>query len=145
MAVWGLGSIFKVSPPREVTRDFIDNGCACIGWKENQAPVLYEVFKTIQVGDYIYLKSYSIKYKRLTIKAVGKVIDNRIQERFPKKDLSFGMLVDWTIDFKKTTIDFQDNPKFLKYYVYPNTLYQEYNPKIIELIKEAVNNTNSPE
>lgn len=99
----------------------------------------------LQVGDYIYLKSYSIKYKRLTIKAVGKVIDNRIQERFPEKDLSFGMLVDWKKDFEKTTIDFYDKPQELKYYVYPNTLYQEYNPKIIKLIKEAVNKTNSPE
>lgn len=145
MAVWGLGSCFKVSPPRDVTKEFIKNGCACIGWKEEKAPILYEVFKTIQVGDYIYLKSYSIKYKRLTIKAVGKVIDNRIQERFPEKDLSFGMLVDWKKDFEKTTIEFYDKPQELKYYVYPNTLYQEYNPKIIKLIKEAVNKTNSPE
>lgn len=141
MAVWGIGAFYKGVPTKNVTQHFIDNNCACIGWKEHEAPVLYEVFKSVQVGDYIYIKSYSWRYKKLTIKAVGKVIDNTIEERVPEIDLGRGVLVEWVKSFKPNSKDFKEYPQYIRYNVYANTLYQEYNPEIIETVINAVENS----
>ena len=140
MTVWGIGAFYKCVPSKNVTQQFIDNNCACIGWEEVDAPILYEVFKAVQVDDYIYIKAYSWRYKRLTIKAVGKVIDNAIKERAPELDLGRGVLVEWVKSFKPDFIDFKDKPQYIRYNVYANTLYQEYNPNIIKLVKNAVDN-----
>ena len=80
MTVWGIGAYNK---EKKVSRlqEFLDNNCACIGWTEEQAPILYEVLKAVKKDDYIYIKSYYFPKKRLTIKAVGKVKDSKITKK----------------------------------------------------------------
>ncbi len=131
MAVWGIGAYNKDKRESRV-KEFINNGCACIGWTRKQAPTLYRVFDSIKNGDIIYIKSYYIKEKRVSIKAIGKVIEK--DETKPDKDQE--IKVNWIC---KHPIEPEWlNSQEIRYNVYLNTLYQEYNSRILEKIGNAI-------
>lgn len=135
MTVWGIGAYNK---EKKVSRlqEFLDNNCACIGWTEKQAPILYEVLKAVKKDDYIYIKSYYFPKKRLTIKAVGKVKDSKITKKNSQLESSKGIEVEWFTDFQMEYVELK--PKEARYNVYQNTIYQEYNPRIIDIVKNAI-------
>lgn len=135
MTVWGIGAYNK---EKKVSRlqEFLDNNCACIGWTEEQAPILYEVLKAVKRGDYIYIKSYYFPKKRLTIKAVGKVKDSKITTKYFQLDFSKGIEVEWFTDFQMEYVKLEKEEA--RYNVYQNTIYQEYNPRIIDIVKNAI-------
>lgn len=135
MTVWGIGAYNK---EKKVSRlqEFLDNNCACIGWTEKQAPILYEVLKAVKKGDYIYIKSYYFPKKRLTIKAVGKVKDSKITTKYFQLDSSKGIEVEWFTDFQMEYVKLEKEEA--RYNVYQNTIYQEYNPRIIDIVKNAI-------
>lgn len=135
MTVWGIGAYNK---EKKVSRlqEFLDNNCACIGWTEKQAPILYEVLKAVKKGDYIYIKSYYFPKKRLTIKAVGKVKDSKITTKNFQLDSSKGIEVEWFTDFQMEYVKLEKEEA--RYNVYQNTIYQEYNPRIIDIVKNAI-------
>lgn len=135
MTVWGIGAYNK---EKKVSRlqEFLDNNCACIGWTEEQAPILYEVLKAVKKGDYIYIKSYYFPKKRLTIKAVGKVKDSKITKKNSQLESSKGIEVEWFTDFQMKSLELEKEEA--RYNVYQNTIYQEYNPRIIDIVKNAI-------
>ncbi|MDD6988233.1 hypothetical protein [Ruminococcus sp.] len=135
MTVWGIGAYNK---EKKVSRlqEFLDNNCACIGWTEEQAPILYEVLKAVKKDDYIYIKSYYFPKKRLTIKAVGKVKDSKITKKNSQLESSKGIEVEWFTDFQMEYVKLEKEEA--RYNVYQNTIYQEYNPRIIDIVKNAI-------
>lgn len=125
MAIFGLGSYYR---GKDVTKKFIEHGIACIGWDENDAPTLFNVMKTIQVGDIIYLKSYPIR-SGLRIKAIGIVNSTKAIDEKLKNDFGRGIHVQWLVSDLPVTEFSKD-----KYNVRRNTLYEEYSEEIQQYV-----------
>lgn len=135
MAVWGIGAYYNDSETRDKTQDFLDRSFAYIGWKESEAPAIYQMLSSIKVGDIVYIKSFSPKTKILYIKALGIVVDNKPQYF---EGLGTGIVVKWKEKFTET-IEISITPEMYRNNVYNNSLYEEYDKKIIQkLIKEIM-------
>jgi hypothetical protein len=130
MSVWGFGSHYRNLSPKDKTQNFIDDGCAYIGWNETEAPALYHMLDTIKVGDIVYIKSFAKKTKKLNVKAIGLVLDNNKR----KSNLGTGVKVKWLDNFKPFSIDI--TKEMYRNNVFNNTLYEEYN---VEIINELIN------
>ena len=76
MAIFGIGATYG---KKNVADKFINNNVVCIGWSNDDAPTLHEIFKSLKVGDIVYIKSTPIK-SDFRIKAVGIITDNTIQK-----------------------------------------------------------------
>lgn len=134
MNVWGIGANWKKegdSTITDVTCEFITNGVAAIGWTEEQAPSLYAMAEEIQQGDIIYLKSYLIKGSRLKIKAIGEVVDTVYIGRIYEGHKVFK--VNW-FSVAESIIELTVSEKINN--VFRNTLYREYNPRIIDFVTD---------
>ncbi|MDY5940714.1 MAG: hypothetical protein SPJ23_03565 [Eubacteriales bacterium] len=126
MSVWGIGAFYDF----DVSEKFISQGCACIGWNKADAPSLYQMLTSVKIGDIIYLKSFLPKKKQLIIKAVGIVIDNRIDGNI--FETGNGIRVKWKALDTPIKVDITE--KIYKNNVFNNTLYEEYNPEILEKV-----------
>lgn len=139
MAVYGIGAYYD---GEDVSKDFIQKNCACIGYDKSDASSLYEMLRRIKIGDIIYLKSYTWNNATVNIKAIGFVIGRKIENfEFPNSNdpMGFGREVLWkkvydnSADWIRVTLPQED----LKYNVYNNTLYEEYSESVIkELLKQ---------
>lgn len=139
MAVFGIGAYYD----EDVSLDFINEECACIGYGKSEASSLYEMLRRIKKGDIIYIKSFSINGSTVLIKAIGYVIGRDIKEfNFPNstESMGFGRKILW----KKV---FETNPEWIrvpladedkKNNVYNNTLYEEYSDTIINKVLELL-------
>ena len=129
MAIWGMGANYNVpdGKKRNVLRLFLASGRAYIGYSQAQAPSLHRMLGTIKAGDIIYVKSFWAK--RLNIKALGIVTDPTAVKT---DDMGTGISVKWKKDFKAISFDI-DAPGG-KNNVYSNTLYEEFNPEIANLL-----------
>jgi hypothetical protein len=131
MSIYGIGSNYEGKYDKK--EEFISKGCACIGWKENDAPALYNLLRRVNIGDFIYIKSMNIPNKELLIKAVGVVTDNNIT--FYKDTvgsyLGNGVKVNWLWNDEKR-IKISD--EMYRYNVFNNTLYEEFNSDIQKLV-----------
>lgn len=133
MAVWGFGAYYKGDNGTDKTQDFINQGFACIGWSENDAPALYQMIKSVKIGDIIYIKSFTPKQNQIYIKAVGVVIDS-----FDNYDsLGYGVKVKWKSNFNEY-IPINVTPEMYKNNVFNNTMYEEYNKSIISKLIEII-------
>lgn len=128
MAVWGIGAYYKDTNPRNKENDFIRNGYAYIGWGKNEAPSVHKMFDSVKVGDIIYIKSFVPRTKSLKIKAIGIVTDNEKQV----STLGTGIQVKWKSSFNPITVVLA--PEEYKNNVFNNTLYEEFDKGIIELL-----------
>lgn len=113
MAIFGIGARYG---NKDVSKDFIDNKVACIGWDINNAPSIHEILRYIKVGDIIYVKTAPIG-KGLRVKAVGVVIDHKTHQN---KNLGTCVSVRWIWNGYKNIGIIDD-----KYNVRNNTLYEE--------------------
>lgn len=129
MAVWGIGAYYKNASPQDKTNDFLSEGCAYIGWDETEASALYRMFDSLKNGDIIYIKAFVPRSKKLKIKAVGIVKD--VQKR-TSHTLGTGICVIWKRNFNPITIDI--TPEIYRNNVFNNTLFEEFNSDIIELL-----------
>lgn len=129
MAIWGIGANYNDpdGKKRNVLRLFLASGRAYIGYSQAQAPSLHRMLGTIKAGDIIYVKSFWAK--RLNIKALGIVTDPTAVKT---DDMGTGISVKWKKDFKAISFDI-DAPGG-KNNVYSNTLYEEFNPEIANLL-----------
>lgn len=129
MAIWGIGANYNDpdGKKRNVLRLFLASGRAYIGYSQAQAPSLHRMLGTIKAGDIIYVKSFWAK--RLNIKALGIVTDPTAVKT---DDMGTGISVKWKKDFKAISFDI-DAPRG-KNNVYSNTLYEEFNPEIANLL-----------
>lgn len=128
MAVWGIGAYYKNSTPKNKENDFIQNDCAYVGWDKAEAPAVHKMLDSVKVGDIIYIKSFVPRTKSLKIKAVGIVADNEKQ----LSTLGTGIKVKWKSKLKPITINL--TPEEHKNNVFNNTLYEEFNIRIISAL-----------
>ena len=73
MAIFGIGAYYD----RDVSNDFLEQGCACVGWAEGDAPPTHAILRHLRAGDIIFIKSFTPN-DGLTIKAVGLVREGRV-------------------------------------------------------------------
>ncbi len=132
MKIWGIGANWG---DKSMLADFQVKEAVGIGWSEKQAPALYAMMNEIEIGDIVYVKSFVIHSKELKIKAVGEVISNSFEEPNVFGSDHRTVHVKW----KEGSFDDDDSrpphritQAEFRYNVYLNTLYREYNPKIIE-------------
>jgi hypothetical protein len=140
MAVFGIGAYYD---DEDVSSDFVNKECACIGYDKTDASSLYEMLRRIKKGDIIYIKSYNIKTKTVLIKAIGYVIGRNIEKfKFPndKDPMGYGRKVLWKNVFEENgdwiRVPLADEDQ--KNNVYNNTLYEEYSDTVINKILELL-------
>lgn len=140
MSVYGIGAMYGKSIDKK--EDFLINNCACIGWKEEEAPALHKMLRKIKVGDFIYIKSFAISKKELRIKAVGIVIKDGISEEEENK-FGVGVTIKWLWDCGEKPKIIKVTEGIYRNNVFNNTLYEEYNPCIqLEILKLGIEKPN---
>jgi len=117
MAVFGIGAYHD----HDVTPDFLKQHCACVGWKEEQAPPAHGLLRALRTGDIIFIKAFTPE-AGLTIKAVGVVQEGRVREY---NDLGSGVPVRWVWNGEKRIGKLDD-----KWPVRSVTIYEEYHPEV---------------
>jgi len=138
MAIYGCGANYN---GQDMSLDFIENECVCVGYENEEAPAIYEILRRAKIGDIVYLKSFSPKGSLLTIKAIGifdymdREINSESLIEYPNK-LGHGRKVKWLVLNEQIKISL--SPQDYTYNVYSNTLYEEYSERIAEEILEVL-------
>lgn len=138
MAVFGAGAYYNV----DVTKDFLEQECFCIGYEKKDASALYEMLRRVKIGDIVYLKSFNMGKKgeagKIFIKAVGFVIGQNIKPMTFSNgsDMGYGRKVKWVKDFsdREDWFELELNAEERINNVYSNTLYEEYSARIIRYV-----------
>ncbi len=118
MAVFGFGANFDGT---DMAGEFIKNNEIYIGWGKDDAPSQYNLLRSIKAGDIVYIKSQAPSVG-LHIKGIGIVLSHDVNG---KSSLNMKWISDKVIKWGKVND---------KYNVRSNTLYEEFNPEIIETI-----------
>jgi hypothetical protein len=118
VAIFGVGAYYDNE--RDVTQAFLDQGVACVGWPERDAPALYTLLRRVQTGDIVYVKAHP-PGRELIVKAVGIVTEDAVREH---PDLGRGIRVRWMWTGNEVFHE-ADNER---YNVRNNTLYEEMSP-----------------
>lgn len=134
MQVWGIGAYWNSA--EDQSEFFVRNSVAALGWPEERAPSLCAMMNEMQMGDIIYIKSFTIRTKTLNIKAIGKITGYTYTD-----DVLFGgrkkaVPVKWlytggVLKYGLTEEDGINN-------VYSHTLYREYSPGIIRRLNNYI-------
>ncbi len=127
MAVYGAGAYYDI----DVSTDFIKNNVVGVGWSDIEAPELQEYFRSLKVGDIIYIKA-AFGGKDITVKGIGVIKDNIILRNTGL--VTTGRNVKW-INTDKFTIK---RPKE-KNNVRSNTVYEEFHPDVLSEIISRIN------
>jgi hypothetical protein len=134
---YAFGAAYK-GGKEDHSSTFINKGVACVGWDKADAPAFYEMIQQINVGDIVFLKSFSPK-AGLYIKAIGFVRSSKILQFEDTDGLGIGREVAWKFHASKQSEwlwlgRLQDKFDFMR----GGTMYIETNPivqsKIIEKI-----------
>lgn len=128
MAVYGMGSMF--SSTDEQLKNFVKDGFACIGWRCEDKPELYEILNDIKIGDIIYIKSLYHASKAMKVKAVGIVTselkrqnthhgyedcENEISIKWLNTDINKIINVeDSDLNKRKGSLFIETNPEYIK-------------------------------
>ncbi len=127
MAIFGIGAAY--AGHTDVTAAFLERGCACVGWREEEAPPVYGILRYIRTGDVIFIKAFTPRLG-LTIKAVGLVTEGKVRD-YP--GLGFGVPVRWVWRGRERVGRLQD-----RWPVRAVTIYEEQHPqvqaKVLELL-----------
>lgn len=125
MAIYGVGAYYE----EDVSEDFISSNVVGVGWDSTDAPELQEYFKSLKVGDIIYIKA-AFGGADITVKAIGIVRDTAIRTRSDTKGLvSTGRNVVW-LSRERFVIPRPGE----KNNVRSNTVYEEFHPVVQEEI-----------
>jgi len=138
MAIFGAGAYYDV----DVTKDFLEQECFCIGYEKKDASALYEMLRRVKIGDIVYLKSFHMgkkgEYGKIFIKAIGFVVGQNIKSfTFSSgNDMGYGRKVKWVKDFsdREDWVELELNAEDRVNNVYGNTLYEEYSARIIKTV-----------
>ncbi len=126
MAIFGVGAYYD----EDVSGAFIQNGIVGVGWGEVEAPELQEYFKSLKVGDIVYIKAAFGGAANITVKGIGIIRDNIIRDAHDTNDLvSTGRNVVWL-----NTEHFSIPRPQEKNNVRNNTVYEEFHPAVQEVI-----------
>ena len=131
--MYGLGATYDKI---DMSKKFIAHQIACIGWDYNEAPALYSMLRKVKVSDVIYIKSMNIANKELIIKAVGIVVNDKV-EKYHYGGNGINVIWLWNGE-EKVKID----KCMYKNNVFNNTLYEEHNLELQHKILELIFNIN---
>jgi hypothetical protein len=130
MAVFGVGAYYD----KDVSIDFINNNLVGVGWGSTDAPELQEYFKSLKVGDIVYLKS-AFGRRDITVKGIGIIKDNIILDHHSSHNLvQTGRNVKWL-----STAKFNIPRPSEKNNVRSNTVYEEFHPDVLKEIISRIN------
>lgn len=125
MAIFGIGAHYG----SDVSSQFLERKCACIGWAEKDAPPAHGILRHVRTGDIIFIKSFAPQVG-LAVKAVGVVTEGKVRN-YP--DLGAGVPVRWVWSGEERLGKLDD-----KWPVRSVTIYEEYHPevqaRVIELL-----------
>ena len=131
MAIYGIGYNYKIEG--DLSEQFLDKGIVCISSRTKTRLYFLGMFRAIEKGDIVIMKSFTIQNQILTIKAIG-IVDN-IDENSKEGDLGYCIKVNWlshnSNGIKDISIDRDGGPRNRR-------IYREYNPEIIKQIDELV-------
>lgn len=127
MAVYGVGAYYN----KDVSRDFINQNLVGVGWDSISAPELQDYFRSLKVGDIVYIKS-AFGANDITVKAIGIIVDNIIIIR--NGLVETGRNVKWL-----TTSKFVIPRPQEKNNVRMNTVYEEFHPIVLNEIISRIN------
>ena len=132
MAIFGIGAHY--SGTTDMSSRFIEQGCACVGWSEQDAPPAHGILRHLRTGDILFIKSFSPQVG-LTVKAVGVVTDGRVRDF--GSDFGHGVDVRWIWSGEDRIGKLED-----KWPVRSVTIYEEFHPdvqkRVIQLLLDAV-------
>ena len=121
MAIYGVGAYYD----HDVSDDFVASQIVGVGWDSTDAPELEEYFKSLKVGDIVYIKA-AFGGADITVKGIGIIRDNVIRTREDTNDLvSTGRNVAWL-----NTDRFVIPKPHEKNNVRSNTVYEEFHPLV---------------
>ena len=127
MAIFGFGAFFNHK--EDVSEQFIDGNCACVGWSEEEAPPAHNILRLVRTGDIVFIKAFIPRGGSIMIKAVGIVTEGKVRNY----SLGDGVPVKWVWTGKECIGKLDD-----KWPVRGVTIYEEHHPvvqeKIIELL-----------
>ena len=136
MAVYGIGCTYD---DIDVSENFLSNEQVCIGWEEKEMEYFQGLFREIQNGDIIILKSFDIRKRKLIIKAIGIVKDNEIYESEIASTKSFCIKMNWIIVYNSRPKEIKLNGDGCTQR--GTTIYKESNKKIIKEILQFIDNS----
>ncbi len=132
MAIYGVGAYYD----DDVSDAFIANQLVGVGWDSTDAPELQEYFKSLKVGDIVYIKA-AFGGADITVKGIGIISDNVIRTRADTNDLvSTGRNVTWL-----STERFVIPRPPEKNNVRSNTVYEEFHPIVQQEIIRRLTST----
>ncbi len=131
MAIYGIGAYYDGD---DVSEEFIDNEIVGTGWSINDAIELHEYFRSLKVGDIIYIKAVSPKSADISIKGIGIIIDSVILNKTNNYLTEIGRNVRWI-----NTDKFAVPKPAEKNNVRLNTIYEEFHPLIQQEIINRIN------
>lgn len=126
MAIYGVGTRIN---NRQVRDQLVNRGLIGTGWSRGDAADLHEVFRSIQTGDIVFLKSCSFA-SDIRIYAIGLVTDNQILTSYHDPLIEIGRRVRW-YSLRHFRLA---RPADTKFNVRGNTIYQEFHPVITSQI-----------
>ncbi len=122
MAIFGIGANYD---GEDMFSDFIDSGCACIGWRAEDNPPADAILHHLRTGDLIYIKSFTPALG-LTVKAVGVVMKGLVEDR---QGMGRGVPVRWVWTGEEHVGKVRD-----KWPVRSVTIYEEFHPEVQERV-----------
>lgn len=123
MAIFGIGAFYD----HDVWSDFLERGCACIGWSQDDAPPAHGILGLLRAGDIVFIKSFTPN-EGLTIKAVGIVSHGEVQ-RFGALGRGVPVRWVWTGEDRIGRLNG-------KWPVRTVTIYEEHHPRVQERVLE---------
>ncbi|MCZ2394608.1 MAG: hypothetical protein LC105_12175 [Chitinophagales bacterium] len=121
MAIYGIGAYYD----GDVSDEFIDNNLVGTGWSISDAPELHIYFRTLKVGDIVYIKAAAFGSPDISVKAIGVIIDNDILTTANHYLTEIGRNVKWL-----NTSKFIIPRPAEKNNVRSNTVYEEFHPLV---------------
>ena len=121
MAIYGIGAYYHGDT--DVSKDFIKNNFVGTGWSIKNAPELHNYFKTLKIGDIVYIKAAFGGSKKIVIKAIGIIKDDEILTTKHHHLTVIGRNVKWVNTNKFSVVKPNE-----KNNVRSNTVYEEFHP-----------------
>lgn len=138
MAIWGVGAKFGSWDNK--LDSFVKESFWCTGFKEQEKPEVYEMIKSIKIGDVVYVKSLALNSNIMNVRGIGIVTESFKNLNSHKGFESCGneIGVKWLIAESKQPL-FQE--KITDKYINERktTIFKEYNRDIIKRIINQLN------
>ncbi len=129
MAIYGVGAYYE----EDVSEEFITDCVVGTGWNAQDAPELHQYFRSLKVGDIVYIKA-CFGGAPITVKGIGILTDNIILDKSNHYLLEVGRNVRWVSTEQFTIL----RPKE-KNNVRSNTVYEEFHPVVqAEILKRIL-------